>query len=88
MPRAPSASSRARSAAVRTNSSTGQTAKQTLCGREIKTPERVKHVTGIDAGICRGDGVRLAPQRFTAQYPGTLGLWQLLDLRIASAHER
>jgi hypothetical protein len=57
---------------VRTISNTGQTTTEALSGWEIETPERVVHVTRIEARVRRGDLMRLAPQCLTVEDPGSL----------------
>jgi hypothetical protein len=46
------------------------------------------HVARIDIGVCGGDPVRLAPQRFVMEKPGALLFRQVFPLRTIGAHEQ
>jgi hypothetical protein len=50
-----SAPNSARSAGVSAKSSTTQTSAQSLSWRQLETPERVVHITGIDTRVPFGD---------------------------------
>ena len=86
-PRAFSASSKVRSAEVRTISNTGKTATESLRGRDLETSEGVVHVTRIDARIGGRDGVCLAPQGLAVKNPLTLRIREVFELRQTAAHK-
>jgi len=58
-----------------------------LSGREIETPERLIHITGIETGVRRGDPMRFSPQRLTLDDPGSLVFRQILHLGTRCAHD-
>jgi hypothetical protein len=71
---------------VRTSSNTGKASAEAVGRRELECPEGMIDIAGIDAGIGGRDGVRLTPQRFAVEDPGTLVAAQRLEVRLAAWH--
>ena len=68
-------------------SNTGKTATEPLRGSKLETSEGVVHVARVDARICGGNGMCLAPQGLAVANPVTLLLRQVFDVRQAATHK-
>ena len=67
-------------------SNTGQASAQSFRWGKVERPEGMVHIPGIEGRIGGGNCVRLAPQRFALDQPGSIALRQILRFWSIAPH--